>query len=182
MKIEDISFRDYVNLKDKSRYNFALRYGKFEAHDILKIGSFLDKPFGFVKDMQFYSSVGLNWDVFFSTLKEVLKKDEKELAGMSLFELHRQRLYCIEQVENINKMESEYLGDKPTYEQTIAGIDRFDEYGAFIQFDKLADGNILKFDSIKNLPYDLCFTKLKLEADRDSFIEEWQNIMKNKKK
>jgi hypothetical protein len=182
MKVKDISFKDYLSSEDQETYDYYLNYGKIEPQDTLEIGPFLDHTFEFVKDMQYYCSVGLDWETFLKSMSEVLEKDIKELSNLSLFELQKNRLYCIEEVKKINKIESENLGHDITIEEEQADIARFGSYGAFIQFDKLADGNILKFEKIKKLKYDLCFTKLKLEADRDSFMHDYNKIMVKKNK
>lgn len=182
MKVKDISFKDYVSLEDRETYDYYLKYGKFKPEDILEIGPFLEHSFGFVKDMQYYASEGLGWEIFLNTISELLDKDIKELSKMSLFDLQKTRLYCIEEVKKINKIESDFLGHDATPEQEQADISRFGSYGPFIQFDKLSDGDLLRFEEIKKLKYDFCFTKLKLEADRDSFMEDYHNVMKNKNK
>jgi len=179
--VKDISFREYVELEDHSQYNYYLRYGKIEAEDVFMIGSFLEQTFGFVKDMQFYCSQGLTWEDFFSSISTVIDKTEKELSNISLFTLQKVRLYCIEEITKINEIESNFLGHTPTVEEEQADISRFSSYGAFIQFDQLAGGDILKFKRIEKLKYNFCFTKLKLEADRSNYQQDYNNIVKNKK-
>lgn len=182
MKVKDISYKDYVSSKEQDQYDYYLRYGKLKPEDVLNIGSFFELPFGFVKDMQYYASEGLDWKTFLETISEQLNRDIKELSNLSIFELQKARLYCIEEVKKVNKIEVDFLGHDTTPEEEQADISRFSSYGAFIQFDKLAEGNLLKFEEIKKLKYDLCFTKLKLEADRDSFMSDYHNIMKKKNK
>jgi hypothetical protein len=181
VNVKNISYKEYFELKDSTMYDYYLEYGEFEPEDTLNIGSFFDLTFGFVKDMQYYASEGLNWQVFFESVSEVTGKDIKELSDMSLFDLHKCRLYCIEEVKRINEIEVNNLGHQPSAAEERADISRFNSYGPFIQFDKLAGGNVLKFDKIKELKYDFCFTKLKLEADRDSYMEDYQRIISKKK-
>lgn len=182
MKVKNISFRQYAELEDRGAYDYYLKYGFFDPEDIFKIGKFLDLSFGEVKDLQYYTSSGLTWENFFKALSELIKGLEyKELADCSIFDLHKARLYFADQISLINSMESDYLGHQATPEERQAGIEMFSSYGAFIQFDKLAGGDPLKYDEIKKLKYDLCFTKLKLEADRNEFNERYHEIIRNKK-
>lgn len=184
MKIEivNITFKQYFNLENREAYDYALKYGKLPACDYLGIGSFLDRTFGFVKDMQYLatSSTGLTWSGFFEQMEKLLKIPFDKLTERSLFELYQTRLHCIEQVEQINKMEAENLGHVPTPEEAAAGLERFADYKAFIQFDALAAGDLTRFKEIEDLPYSLCFTKLKLEADRDEYQRDYNTILKNK--
>ena len=181
MQIKNISFRQYAELEDRAEYDYYLKYGFFDPEDVFNTGKFLDLSFGEVKDMQYYMSSGLTWENFFKALSELKGLNYKELAERSIFDLHKARLYFAEQVSLINSMESDHLGHQATPEETQAGIEMFSSYGAFIQFDKLAGGDPLKYGEIKKLKYDLCFTKLKLEADRNEFNERYHEIIKNKK-
>lgn len=183
LAIKDISFKDYLvlNLEDLTLYSYYLEYGNIEAEDTLSIGSFFDRSFGFVKDMQYYCSEGLTWEIFFNEVSKITDYDKKKLGEMSIFKLQKARLYCIDEVKKINKIEVDFLGHASSPEQEQADISRFGPYGAFIQFDKLAEGNILKIEEIKKLKYEVCFTKLKLEADRADFMNDYNQIMSQKK-
>lgn len=182
VKIVNITFKQYFNLEDRTAYDYALKYGKLPPCDFLGLGSFLERPFGFVKDMQYLatSSTGLTWSGFFEQLEKLLKISFDKLTDKSLFELYQTRLYCVEEIEKINKTESESLGHSPTPEESAAGLERFAEYKAFIQYDALAAGDLTRFEEIEKLPYSLCFTKLKLEADRDQYDRDYTTILKNK--
>ena len=183
VKIKNISFRQYVALEDRTLYDFYLEYGKIEPRDIFKLGSFMDKTFGFVKDIQFYfvyDKKGFTWSAFFEEMAKETGLTMLELTDRSIFQLNACMLYIKDQIETINNIESDYLGHAPTPEQKAANIDRFNSYGPFLQFDALAGGDLLKIDEIKKLPYSVCFTKLKLEADRAEFQNDYNKIINDK--
>lgn len=181
MKIQNISFKEYVALPDRAEYDYYLKYGFLDPEDIFKIGKFLDLSFGEVKDIQYDCQNGVSWQNFFKATEDLKGLSFKELGNISVFDLHKARLYFAEELNLINSMESDYLGHAASPEERQAGIEMFSSYGAFIQFDKLAGGDPLKYDAIKKLKYDLCFTKLKLEADRNEFNGKYHEIIKNKK-
>jgi hypothetical protein len=181
MQVKDLTFKDYASLKDRSQYDLYLRYGNFEPFDVFALGSFLELSFGTVKDFQYYAQQGLTWEIFFKSISELKDISFKALGLKSIFELHKARLYFIEQVTAINNMESDFLGHAPSAEEIQAGIEKFNDYGSFIQFDKLAVWYSLNFEEVGKLEYDFCFTKLKLEADRNEFNEKLNTIYKNKK-
>jgi len=50
----------------------------------------------------------------------------------------------------------------PSGEEEAAGIDTFSEFGVFTTIDRLAGGDPLKYDAIEALPFNMIYTKLKL--------------------
>ena len=142
----------------------------FEPLDLFKLGDLTDCQFGFVKDMQdLLNYEGLTWEKFFEEISNYKKITQRRIALMPLFDLHRARLYLKKEVEKINEIESNGLGHSPSSEEESAGINIFEKYRAFLQFDKLTGGDITKIDEIRKLPYSLCFAKLMLEADKAEF-------------
>jgi len=183
MKVQDITFKQYVALQDRTLYDYYLEFGKFAAEDVFKVGPFVDLPFGFVKDIQYhivYSKDGLTWYLFFEEISKLKQVKLIDLADYSIFSIHKAVLYFRDQVGVINDMESNYLGHAATAEERQAGIDRFSSYGPFLQYDRLAGGDLLKFEEIKKLPYSVCFTKLKLDADNAEYQQAYNEILKNK--
>ena len=183
MRIPNISFKEYVSLPDRAEYDYYLKYGFFEPEDIFNIGKFLELTFGQVKDIQYdaIQAGGITWENLVKVLEDTKELNPEELADRSVFELHKFRLYLADEINLINSMESDYLGHAASPEERQAGIEMFSSYGAFIQFDKLAGGDLLKLERVKELKYALCFTKLKLEADRSEFNDKYVEIIKNKK-
>lgn len=142
----------------------------FEPLDLFKLGDLTDCQFGFVKDVQdLLNYEGLTWEKFFEEISNYKKITQRRIALMPLFDLHRARLYLKKEVEKINEIESNGLGHNPSAEEESAGINIFEKYRAFLQFDKLTGGDITKIDEIRKLPYSLCFAKLMLEADKAEF-------------
>jgi hypothetical protein len=178
INVKDITFTEYMNLKDKSEYDCYLEYLK--AEDIFCIGNFTDLSFGFVKDMQEYVNCNeLTWNVYFKELHNLKNISAKKLGSMSFFKIYKSLLYIIEQISSINKLESENLGHNPSSEEMQAGIEVFNKYKAFIQFDTLTRGDITKIEAIRKIEYNVCFTKLMYDADKNQFDINLFNI-KNK--
>ncbi len=177
MKVENITFVKYAELKDKSEYDYYLRYGTIKANDYFKLGDFTNQNFGFVKDMQDYlNNSGLTWQTFIEEISKKTKKTAKQIARTPLFFLQQARLYAKEQIEGINNIEVLALSYTATIEEESAGIDMFEKYRAFLQFDTLTGGDLTKLEQIKALPYTTCFTKLALEADRAIYETKINNI------
>lgn len=184
MKVVNITFKQYFELEDKTDYNFYLKYGVFGYSDHFKTGDFSELPFGFVKTAQqiVNSKEGLTWDNYFELIQDLIVKSKQELAKEYLFQLHMNRLYIVKEIEKINKMESAALNYKPDSQEVAAGINDFSKFGSFLQFEKLAGGDILKIDEVKKLPYDICFTKLYLDSEKSQFEKRLMKLKQPKKK
>ena len=181
--IKNISFAEYIELKDKSEYDFILRHSGLlkTPLDLFGLGDLVDYTFGQVKDIQEVANVeGLKWDSFFAFITEVKGLSDKQQATRPLFDLQRARVYLIQQVEQINKLESTALGNTPDGNEIAAGVEKFAEYRAFLQYDTLTNGDVTKIDEVKKQPYLNCFLKLKLNADRAAYSERLNNILKRK--
>lgn len=183
MIITNITFQEYYELEDKTDYNFFLRNGIFDSLDLFNTGDFNELTFGFVKSAQqiVNSKAGLTWDKYFDLIIDLTNKNQKDIAKNYIFQLHMNRLYIVKEVEKINLMENRFLSHASDADEVSAGLSEFEKFGAFLQFDKLAGGNILKIEEIKSLPYDFCFTKLYLETEKSKFQSRLSK-MKSKKK
>ena len=170
MIVRNITFLEYANLKDRSRYDYYLRYGNFKPDDYFDLGDFTKQNFGFVKDMQDHlNHSGLTWKVFIEEMSRKKNKPVKKIARTPVFFLQQARLFVKQQIENINLIENQALSYSPSSKEESAGINTFEKYRAFIQYDQLTGGDLLKLKQIKNLSYTLCFTKLSLEADKSAY-------------
>jgi hypothetical protein len=170
MKVRNISYKEYLELSSKEEFNFYLRNGNFEPVDIFKIGSFFDAEFGFVKDMQEnFNDAFFSWDEYLKEISKFKNISMIELGKYSIFNIQQSILFCIEELKKINEFENKNLGHVPTHEEIEAGIDVFDKYKSFSQFDSLTCGDILKIDSIREVQYSICIMKLMLDADSHQF-------------
>jgi hypothetical protein len=180
IKIENIPFTSYAVLLDKKAYDNYLNYSDIKPVDVFNLGAFVDLPFGFVKDMQeYFNYSGLTWDDFMTEISNITGLSVKKIAGYGIFDLKAALNYCQSQIEEINKIESENLGHSPTSEEQQAGIEMFNKYRSFIQFDSLTGGDLTRIEAVRNLDYATCFSKLMLEADRDQYNRNISNIRKN---
>jgi hypothetical protein len=170
MIVRNITFLEYAALKDRGQYDYYLRYGNFKPDDYFNLGDFTKQNFGFVKDMQDYlNHTGLTWQIFIEEMAKKKKWPMKKIARTPVFFLQQARLYVKEQIENINFIENRALSYSPSAKEESAGINTFEKYRAFVQYDQLTGGDLLKLERVKNLSYTLCFTKLSLEADKSAY-------------
>lgn len=182
MQVINYTFKQYLELdaQEQNKVALYLAKGNFKPVDLFELGSFeTSRSFGFVKDMQYYYNEGLlTWDRLFDLVYEETGLKPSKMAETGVYNLREFVEYCTQQIESINTKESLNLGHKPTPDEERAQIGVFSDYKSFPQFDALAQGDVSRFDDIRKIPYNRCFTKLmydKQRADFDKRLWEIQN-------
>lgn len=176
MEIYNITFRQYIELEDKSLYNYALKYSRKlnEPLDLFEIGEFTKLKFGQVKDLQHNFSNGINWENLITFVTDLKKISPEKIAGHKFFDMCKFFRYISEQLSGLNDLEQN-LYTRISSKDESAGIDNLSKFGVMIQIDRLAKGDLLKYDAIRDLPYSLCFTKMLMDKEINDF-----EIAKNK--
>ena len=75
------------------------------------------------------------------------------------------------EIEN-KELQSEYETT-----QIQAGVKELSQFGNFSTIDSLADGNVLNYDAVTNLPYIVIFTKLRYEKIKNNYYKKLQKIL-----
>ncbi len=170
VKVRNIPYKEYFTLLDRSEIDSYLKYGKFESKDLFNFGDFTSLEFGFVKDVQeLFTDAFLTWKMLIDEIVKYKKIRISEISKLGVFDLHCSFLYIKEQIELINKIESENLGHTPTFEENEAGIEVFQKYKSFPQFLSLCNGDLTKLESIRKIEYSVCFAKLMYDADYSQY-------------
>ena len=124
---------------------------------------------------------GLDGDIvdIISTVQDVKKEDILNLDIIQVFGLMNS---IKEQVLNINKAELTALSNNiPNAKfSQVEGSKRLQKFGIYNTLNQLSDGDILKWDAILDLPYDMVFTKLYLDKINND-IQHEMNQIKSKK-
>jgi len=144
---------------------FALKYSnKAKARDVYKIGPLTKRTFYEVKELQrlLFDENGFNQAILF--VMELSKQKDPEL-----FEFFAFFNYCKEEIENINEMEGLALAYTPSVEEEKAGIDRFGRFGYLMAIDSLSGGDVLKWPAIRDLQYEIAFSKLVIDKEKSDF-------------
>ena len=189
MRIENIPVKDYIYLSEVRRadYDFAIKYGYFdEQKDIFRVGELTKRNFGFVKDLQqLYEGADKGGVEFFNELNNILVGElDITLEGIyntSVFEYFNFLKFMSDSVVRVFKIERSLIvyddGDplKPDSK-------RFEKYGYMIQIDSLADGRVLDYDKVRELPYEIAFGKMMYEKDKVEYNNEYRENVKRKNK
>ena len=169
MKLSDLHTAD-------DQLVFALKYSrKTKAKDVYKIGPLTNRTFYEVKELQRLMSDenGFEQSILF-VLELSGQKDPDLFQFFSFFN------YCKEEIERVNIMEENALGYTPTTDEERAGIDRFNKFGYVLAIDSLAKGNVLKWNEVKNIPYEDAFMKLMIDKTRNDFDKDLFKVQNSK--
>lgn len=115
---------------------------------------------------------------------EILKDTKKKITFRRVKRYNNEKKYAFllwiqDQYEAINKLEATYLSTPPEADLVAAGIRDLDILGDVNLIDNLAQGDVLKWELVQDLPYDTIFNK-QLKNTIEARISK--NLNKNKKK
>ena len=167
MKLSEIQELDEVTAR-------AMRYLRPKDH--YKFGQMVKRTFYEVKELQrlFYEP-----DHFQELIKYILTfVTEKDPDVPKFFSFMN---YLRKEISLINEIEEAALSYYPTSDEHRAGVERFAKYGYMMPIDSLAGGDVLKYELIKKVPYEVAFTKLSMEKDRADFDKALFEIRKPRK-
>lgn len=141
-------------------------------------------PYGFVKiDLpEMLNEADFENVVFECFEKKVSKKKIRKLEQTESIPFV---LWVYDELQNIIKIEKEYLTSNPEPDLVHAGIDRLNELGETNLIDTLAGGDILKWEKVKQMPYHVIFDKqrkMKLESDIQKNLARIQKEKAKQKK
>lgn len=178
MKLKDITLIEFTELDDKTRYVYASKYSRYlnEPEDLFNIGDITKLSFGTVKDLQYTFPNVVGIYELLNFVSEFKNISPKKLGQYSFFSWCRFRRFIEVGLETITTLELN-LAYETSMEDESDGINSLSKFGVMIQIDKLALGDIRRYDEIRNMPYDTCFTKLLMDKE----IEEYkQSLIKRK--
>lgn len=154
-----MSFSEYLNSIDED-YLFIKKYSKPVGELCgIKLEDITHLPYKNIKETipnlfensQFEEAIELVLNKKVSLNKIKKQKNSKKL--LFLFWIRKQ-------YERINEIEEQYLFSPPDSKLMQAGIKELDVLGNLNTIDNLAGGDILKWNKIESLSYDMIFNKM----------------------
>lgn len=160
------------------------RISKDEFDFLVKNGKRSSKLFNF----EFESLIYSGWGFIKEQLPQLFEKGEFDKLlfemlkdrGVNVFMIDVQKistnealkfiLWIRDELEAIANLEKTYLVSSPSAKMFQAGINRLDQFGLMNTIDNLANGDILKYDEVRKLRYNVVFDK----QYRDIILKEIQ--------
>lgn len=103
-----------------------------------------------------------------------------KLNDMPIIEMFEMVLDIIEQLKIIIETEAKELSLPPTREQTMAGASMYEEFGVMNTIRAVAQGNILNFDRVLEIEYNVVFIYLKMAKTDSIFQTNYQKVLNKK--
>lgn len=168
-----------ISLISKEDFNFLVKNGKRSS---------------FLLNFDFQSIIYSKWFIVKETLPDLfLKNDFEQLfflmlkdRGLHPFLNDVKRidlkdgiafiLWLIDEMKSINELESQYLRSEPDIKMLQAGINKLDQFGLLNTLDNLAKGDILKYDAIRQMPYNVIFDKQYMEVAKSEIEKKLSKI------
>lgn len=97
-----------------------------------------------------------------------------------IIEVFKMALDIIEQLKEIIETEAKELSVEPTREQKLAGVSMYDEFGIMNTIRAVAQGNILNFDRVLEIEYNVVFIYLKMAKTDSIFQTNYQKVLNKK--
>jgi len=161
IELRNIKLKEYFELEDKSEYDFAIKYSfNFNKEvNIFEVDELMKQPFGLIKDMQYYLNE-LTWERLVEFIEKLSGIDSKKIGDTKLIDICQFKSWIVSEINKINLIEEQALSYDVTEEEKQAGIDELSMLGTHLQIRSLANDDLTKYEAIRSLPYELCFTEL----------------------
>ena len=167
-ELNGYSFDEFLCLEDKDEQSLYKSFGLAAKAKDWDKGDILDWPWSRVKNIQ---DVINKETVTYSEMTEVIvlasELPVKTICRTKWHEVFAFYNFVVESIKRVNELEKQ-LSYEPSARELSAGIERYDAFGWFVTLDRLAGGDMLKYEAIGNLKYCDVFAKLKLnKVDRE---------------
>ena len=103
------------------------------------------------------------------------------LQSESFVKIYSAAKNIINQFNDLMAYENKMLAEKPSPEQIRAGVKMFEPLGDFNAIDKLANGQVWLYETVKEIDYDTIILKLYKDKLERQFNENLRKEFKNKK-
>lgn len=145
-------------------------------------------------NFDFESVIYFKWGLVKEVVPELLVKGDLEQLyflmlkdrGINVFKIDVENievseamsfyLWIIDELKSIRELESNYLSSDPDIKMMQAGIHKLNQFGINNTLDNLAKGDILKYNEIRNLPYNVVFDKQYMEVTKSEIEKKLAKI------
>lgn len=159
-----------LNEEDKFGYTFQVTYGKFEKRDYFSETPLEQRSFRTVKTLMSAAA-----DNEFALVNEIFKIEDYSLDKVlkrPAYEFLKTLEFICEKIVAFAEMENTQLVPQVQGKDYSAQLEQvdfsvFDE--EFIQTYSLANGDVTKFEEVRNTPYETCFVTLLYQQKTSDF-------------
>ncbi|HNQ20436.1 MAG TPA: hypothetical protein PKI46_05185 [Bacteroidales bacterium] len=177
-EIENITIKEFFSLEENKLLELyrILRLIKSDGRHIQSIQLLSYKDVVQLKQLCTIQTP-INIIAIIEGVFEIPLKQQREMKLTEYFPLLN---FVINGIEEIIEMEHIRLSSTAKDDLIMAGVELLNQYGDIATIDALAGGDILRWQQIELLPWQIVFTKLCMDKDKAQIQENYLEIIKNK--
>lgn len=181
MELLKLQFSQLLSLELESLSYYKAVGLSLVPRNIYKANDIIDWKYGDVKEMQGYFSVAMSLDEIPQVLSLSCSKTVSQLEKAYWINVFEYYNYIKAEVLRTVKLEETDLSYEPEADELAAGIERYNQFGIVVSIDRIAGGDVTKWEAITEMPYRMIHTKLKLLKIDTEYQKALTRIKMNKK-
>ena len=176
MEIEKYSLYEFLLLPEDKKEEMLLIYKHIKIDIDCKTWTWGD-----VKETQYELKKQINYQTIINIVSRQIKTELLTIDAHIFFATFNAISNSILQITDI---ENNAMGHTPTANEMVASeeVGGFESFGYLPEMDKLANGNILKYEEIKRLSWNDCFSKLAYDARQTKYQNKIIDLMSKENK
>lgn len=167
-ELNKYTFDEFCSLEDKEEQGLYKSFGlSIHPRDWDK-GDILEWEWAKVKNLQdLVNKEALTYSDMTEVIVLASDLPVKSICMMAWTEVFAFYNFVVQSIRRVNELEKQLIYE-PSPREINAGIERYNDFGWFTTLDRLAGGDILKYDAVGKQKYCDVFAKLKLnKLDRE---------------
>lgn len=175
MQIEKFSLYEFLLLPEDKKEEMLLIYKHVKIDvDCKKWEHWID-----VKEVQYQLKKEITYQLMIDVVSKQIKSELLTIDAHVFFATFNA---ISKSILEITEIENNAMGHIPTANEIIASeeVGGFEAFGYLPELDKLAGGDILKYEAVKKLSWDDCFSKLAYDARNTKYQNKIMDLMSKK--
>ena len=174
MQIEKYTVYDFLFLPEGKKAEMSAIYSLVTFDIDCKAWTFGD-----VKETQYQLKKQIDYRTMIEIVSRQINQDILQLDAHVFFGTFNG---IQKSILEITEIENNALGHTPTGDEMIASeeVGGFESFGYLPELDRLAGGDVLKYDEIKKMKWADCFAKLAYDSRQNRYQNKLMELMRKK--
>jgi len=181
MELLKLQYSQLINLDIESLSYYKAVGLSLISRNVYETDDIIDWKYGDVKEMQDHFSVAMSLDEIPMVLSLSCSKTAEQLEKAYWVDVFEYYNYIKAEVLRTVKLEEADLSYEPDVDELGAGIERYNQFGILVSIDRIAGGDVTKWETITEMPYRIVHSKLKLSKVDTEYQNALTKIKMNKK-
>ena len=160
MKVKKITFAQFLQLEG-AEYELYKRIGLSMKPDAWQVSDVLDWDFITVKKVQGIILQTYDYQTFIQVVQMLTGWIAEKILLKIWFDVFAFHNFVTDQIDRVNELEEKLIYE-PSADEEKTGIEQFSQFGYFATVDRLAGGDVTKYDTVGAVDYATIYTKLLL--------------------